>query len=157
LDSSHQLFKQTGRKLVIANFANALAGILSPTERKLMCDISPCGGGRCFVAISAKGKIFPCSEFIGLTEFSCGNIKQGGIQSALEHSAMKMITTRSVEKIEPCNCCSIRHFCGAPCPAELMANNGNINTPAIYCRFYQEQIRYAFRTIVTGNEEDYLW
>jgi hypothetical protein len=36
---------QTGRKLVDANFANILIAILAPTARRLMCDISPCGGG----------------------------------------------------------------------------------------------------------------
>ena len=61
LDHSHELYLKTGRKLVVANFANVLVGIVAPTARKLMCDISPCGGGRCFFAVSARGDLFPCS------------------------------------------------------------------------------------------------
>jgi uncharacterized protein len=50
---------------MVANFANILIGILAPTARRLMCDISPCGGGRAFFALAADGGLYPCSEFIG--------------------------------------------------------------------------------------------
>jgi uncharacterized protein len=53
LDRTHELYQRTGRKLVVANFANIVAAIIAPTARRLMCDISPCGGGRCFFALSA--------------------------------------------------------------------------------------------------------
>ena len=33
-------------KIVIGNFANVILAIIAPTARRLMCDISPCGGGR---------------------------------------------------------------------------------------------------------------
>ena len=45
LERTHTLFQESGRKLVVANFANILLAILAPTARRLMCDISPCGGG----------------------------------------------------------------------------------------------------------------
>jgi len=54
LDRTYELQEETGRKLVIANFANVLMGIVAPAARRLMCDISPCGGGRCFFAVSAR-------------------------------------------------------------------------------------------------------
>jgi uncharacterized protein len=66
LDRTFELYQQTGRKLVIANFANVLVSIAAPMARRLMCDISPCGGGRCFFAVGALGDLFPCSEFVGV-------------------------------------------------------------------------------------------
>ena len=66
--------RETGRKLVVANFANILIAILAPTARRLMCDISPCGGGRSFFALAPGGNVFPCSEFIGLPAFTGGNL-----------------------------------------------------------------------------------
>ena len=66
LDRTYELYLETGRKLMVANFANILIGILAPTARRLMCDISPCGGGRAFFALAADGSLYPCSEFIGL-------------------------------------------------------------------------------------------
>ncbi len=157
LDRTYELYEKTGRKLVIANFANVLAGIAGPTGRRLMCDISPCGGGRCFFAVSANGDVFPCSEFIGFSEFSGGNLLQEDIGSILKTQPFKDVTTRKVENIVPCANCVIRHYCGAPCPAEIKMVSGDLNAPSPYCEFYEEQVRYAFRVIAKGREQAYLW
>lgn len=157
LDRTWELYKKTGRKLVVANFANVLAGIAGPTGRRLMCDISPCGGGRCFFAVSANGDVSPCSEFIGFPEFSGGNLYRDDLHSILKTKPFKDVTARKVENIVPCRNCVIRHYCGAPCPAEVKMVSGVLNAPSPYCEFYEEQVRYAFRVIARGREEAYLW
>jgi uncharacterized protein len=157
LDRTYKLFEKTGQKLVVANFANVLAGIIGPTGRRLMCDISPCGGGRCFFAVSANGGIFPCSEFIGFPEFQGGNLFQRNLDAVLKSRPLEAVRTRKVETIDPCSTCAIRHFCGAPCPAEVKVVTGTLNAPSPYCEFYEEQVRYAFRVIAQGREDAYLW
>jgi uncharacterized protein len=158
LDRAGALYRETGRKLVVANFANGLIGILAPQARRLMCDISPCGGGRCFFAVSAQGDLFPCSEFIGLPKFKGGNLFQaGGIETALSSPAFRRVTGRRIEQIEPCGRCAVRHFCGAPCPAEAHAMNGGLDRPGAFCELYEEQVRYAFRLIADGRQDAYLW
>lgn len=157
LDRAYELYKSTGRKLVVANFANVLVSIVAPTARRLMCDISPCGGGRCFFALAPNGDIFPCSEFIGLPEFKGGNLFENQIEEILESEAFRKVTERRVEDIEPCRHCAIRHFCGSPCPAEAHEMNGNMHATGAYCEFYEEQVRYAFRLIADGKEEAFLW
>ena len=157
LDRSYELYQKTGRKMVIANFANVLLSIVAPTARRLMCDISPCGGGRCFFAVSARGDLFPCSEFIGIPEFCGGNLFKGEIRQALSSPAFKEVTGRIVERIEPCARCAVRHFCGSPCPAEAHKMNGAINRPGAFCELYEEQVRYALRVIADGKEDKYLW
>lgn len=74
LKRTMELIEKTGKQIIVGNFANILVGIIAPTARKLMCDITPCGGGRCFFAIAADGDVFPCGEFIGIEEFRGGNI-----------------------------------------------------------------------------------
>jgi len=157
LDLTYELYESHGRKLVVANFANIMAGILGPTGRRLMCDISPCGGGRCFFALAANGDIFPCSEFIGIPEFRAGNINEEPLSDILKKEQIKMVTSRMVEKIEPCKSCAVRHFCGAPCPAEVYMLNGDLNTVAPFCNFYEGLIRYAFKIIAMGRENAYIW
>lgn len=157
LDRTYQLYQKTGRKLVVANFANVLIGIIAPTGRRLMCDISPCGGGRCFFAISSSGDLFPCSEFIGLEKFKSGNIFKNDISKVLEAAPFKLVTNRHIENIEPCSRCVIRHFCGSPCPAEAYAMNGSIETKGAFCELYEEQVRYAFRLIADNKQDAYLW
>ena len=157
LERTYELYQQTGRRMPVANFSNILLAILAPTARRLMCDISPCGGGRCFFALAPNGDLFPCSEFIGLPEFNGGNLFRDEIESVLESPAFRMVTERKVEDIDPCKRCAIRHFCGSPCPAEAHEMNGGMHRTGAFCEFYEEQVRYAMRLIADGKHEAFLW
>ncbi len=157
LERSHEHYVRTGRKLVVANFANILLAIVAPTARRLMCDISPCGAGRSFFALAANGDLYPCSEFLGLPAFGGGNLFRDGLAEALDTSAFRSVTERKVEDIEPCRGCVIRHFCGAPCPAEACEMNGGMDRLGGYCHFYREQARFAFCLVADGREDDFLW
>ncbi len=157
LDRSHALYRESGRKLVIANFANILIAILAPTARRLMCDISPCGGGRAFFALAADGGLYPCSEFIGLPEFRGGDLLTGSVEAALDSPGFRRVTGRDVDRFAPCDACEIRHFCGSPCPAEAHEMNGAMERPGAFCDFYRKQVAYAFRVIADGKADDYLW
>jgi len=157
LDRTYELAQKTGKKLVIGNFANLLLGLVAPGARRLMCDISPCGGGRCFFAVGAHGEVAPCSEFLGLPEFHGGNLWEQSVPELLATPQFKQITTRVTEGFAPCNRCAVRHVCGAPCPAEVYAINGRLDAPAPLCDFYTAQAQYAFRVIAQGRLDDYLW
>jgi uncharacterized protein len=157
LDRTHELYQKTGRKLVVGNFANILLAIVAPTARRLMCDISPCGGGRCFFALAPDGSLFPCSEFIGLPAFCGGNLFEDDLVQVIQSEPFRKVTERKVEDIEPCRHCAIRHFCGSPCPAEAHELNGGMHRTGAFCEFYEEQVRYAFRLIAEDTMSDYLW
>ena len=157
LARTHQLFRETGRKLVVANFANILIAILAPTARRLMCDISPCGGGRSFFALATNGDLFPCSEFIGLEEFVGGNLFRDPLEQVLDSPPFRLVSGRKVEDIDDCRTCAIRHFCGSPCPAEAHEMNGGMIRKGAFCQFYKEQVRYALRLIADGDYQDFLW
>ena len=143
--------------MVVANFANILIAILAPQARRLMCDISPCGGGRSFFAVSAKGDMFPCSEFIGVPAFNGGNLFRDDIRQVLNGPAFRKVTGRRVEDIQPCARCAVRHFCGSPCPVEANEMNGGMDRPGAFCELYEDQVRYAFRLIAQDRHEAYLW
>ena len=158
LDRTHELYRDSGRKLVVANFANIVIAILAPTARRLMCDISPCGAGRAFFALSADGSLYPCSEFIGLPRFNGGRLlSDGGIEAALTSDAFRAVTGRNVDAFKPCSECAIRHFCGSPCPAEAHEMNGGMGSTGAFCTFYRDQVNYALRLIADGKADDYLW
>lgn len=157
LETAHRFLEKTGRKLVVGNFANLLLGLAAPGARRLMCDLSPCGGGRCFFAVGAAGEVTPCSEFLGLPEFQGGNIFRDPLKDILATHQFRQVTTRVVEDLQPCNRCAVRHFCGAPCPAEVYAMQGTLNGPAALCDFYAAQARFAFGVIAAGRLDDYLW
>ncbi len=150
IDTAMDLTRKTGRQIVIGNFANVLLAIISPTARRMMCDISPCGGGRTFLTVTADGAMVPCGEFIGYKEFSGGNIFKTSISKAMESKPFKEIRARMVENIDECDTCDFRHICGSPCPAEMYAR-GNINKKAVFCDFYKEMIKHAFKMIAQDN------
>jgi len=146
VETAMDLSKKSKRQIVIGNFANVVIAIISPTARRMMCDISPCGGGRTFLTVTADGSMVPCGEFIGFKEFSGGNIFKTSIAKAMNSKPFKEIRARVVEKIDECNTCNFRHICGSPCPAEMYAR-GNMYRKAEFCEFYKEIIRYAFKMI----------
>jgi uncharacterized protein len=150
IDTAMELTRKTGQQIVIGNFANVLLAIISPTARRMMCDISPCGGGRTFLTVTADGAMVPCGEFIGYKEFSGGNIFKTSIAKAMASKPFKEIRARMVENIDECDTCDFRHICGSPCPAEMYAR-GNINKKAVFCDFYKEMIKHAFKMIAQDN------
>ncbi|MFQ5455491.1 MAG: peptide-modifying radical SAM enzyme CbpB [Nitrospirota bacterium] len=154
VEESLELSQSSCQRIIIGNFANIVLGITAPTARRLMCDISPCGGGRCFLTITASGNMIPCGEFIGLNEFSGGNIFNSKISDAMESEPFKKIRSRIVEKIDECDVCEFRNICGAPCPAELHSM-GNMYEKSVFCEFYKEIIRYAFR-LISEDKVKYL-
>lgn len=174
VDKAIGLSKKSRHRIIVGNFTNTILGIVSPNARRLMCDISPCGGGRCFLTITAKGEMIPCGEFIGLKGFSGGNIFRADIEKAMESRPFKKIRSRFVEKIDDCRVCLIRNICGAPCPAELhsLGNmyparspyQGYNNRPkqltsngmykkSVFCEFYKKVTNHAFNLIAKGQEK----
>lgn len=160
VDAAVRLSQKTSRQIIIANFANILLAIVSPFARRLMCDISPCGGGRCFFTITAKGEMIPCGEFIGLKGFSGGNIfsAKGAdniIAHALNSAPFNKVRGRFAENVEECDICEFRNICGSPCPAELHSL-GKFRKKSVFCEFYKAIIRHAFKLIAEGKEEHIL-
>lgn len=146
IETAMELTINSDHQIVIGNFANVILAITSPMARRMMCDISPCGGGRTFLTIAANGDMMPCGEFTGFREFAGGNIFKDSIETAMGSAPFKKVRDRMVEKIEECDICQFKHICGSPCPAEMYAR-GNIYRKAEFCEFYKEIIKYAFKLI----------
>lgn len=151
-----ELSESSKNRIVIGNFANLVLGIIAPTARRLMCDITPCGGGRRFLTIAANGDMIPCGEFLGFKEFHGANIFDSSIDEAMESKAFRMVRSRVVEKIPECDVCAVRNICGAPCPAEVYATLGNMFHSPTYCKFYEALAKYAFR-LIARNRIKYLF
>ena len=81
-----------GQRITIADFSNLILGIVAPMGRRLMCDITPCGGARCFVSVASDGSIYPCSEFLGLESYRSFSVyEKGGIEKAVSSPQLVQI------------------------------------------------------------------
>ncbi len=156
VEMAMDLSSNTDNKIVISDFANIILGIVAPTARRLMCDITPCGGGRRFFTVMSDMKTAPCGEFIGLESFHSVSMRDASVDDALASDAFARVRARTVEGIAECKDCLYRNFCGAPCPAEVYAKTGDLNQPTPYCEFYKKIIDYAFELIGRGQEEKLL-
>ncbi len=144
---------KAGRRIVVGDFANALIAIVAPSARVMMCDISPCGGGRRFLSITAEGSAYPCGEFIGMEEFMGGNIFTQTLENIVASAGFERVRDRVVEKIPECNACLLRNVCGAPCPAEIYATAGTMFKKSYYCEFYKRVAERAFDVIQRKDVE----
>lgn len=141
-----------GQRITIADFSNLVLGIVAPMGRRLMCDITPCGGGRCFISVSSDGSIYPCSEFLGLKEWRSESVfTPGGVERAVRSPQLATVRNRWAESIPVCSSCALRNICGAPCPGEVFAEKGSIMNKSPYCNFYEAVIRHAFQLIGRGE------
>ena len=145
------LSERSDRPILIGDFSNLVLAIVAPEGRRLMCDITPCGGARCFFTITATGEMVPCGEFQGLAGFSGGNIFRDDIETTVHSPSFRSLRERVVENIDKCRTCAIRHICGAPCPAESYGLAGDMSQPSPYCEFYKGIIHFAFKLIAEGK------
>jgi radical SAM additional 4Fe4S-binding domain len=141
------------KKIVVADFANILLGIIAPSARVMMCDISPCGGGRRYFAVAANGNAYPCGEFIGMEDFKGGNIFTDQIDTIAASGNFLKVTKRSVDDIVECQTCIFRNMCGSPCPAEMYSADPKMLQKSYYCEFYKQLAMHAFRVIARGDVE----
>lgn len=157
VETAMELTASTGREIVISDFANIILAIVAPTARRLMCDITPCGGGRRFFTVMSDMSTVPCGEFIGLEPFRSANLLEKSVEEVLNSEAFASVRKRVVESIDECSECLYRNICGAPCPAEVFAvTGGDMNRPSPYCEFYRELIDYAFQLIGRGQVKNLL-
>lgn len=140
-----------GKKIVVADFANILLGIIAPSARVMMCDISPCGGGRRYFAVAANGNAYPCGEFIGMEDFVGGNIFKDSVEKIATSENFQKVTKRSVDDIAECQECTFRNMCGSPCPAEMVDADPKMLLKSFYCEFYKQIALHAFKVIARND------
>ncbi|RMD60055.1 MAG: peptide-modifying radical SAM enzyme CbpB, partial [Nitrospirae bacterium] len=155
VDRALNLTMSSGRKIVVSSFSNTILSIVAPQARRLMCDITPCGGGRRFFYVLADSNTTPCGEFIPIGDYRGGDIREHPIEEILQSEPFKRVRSRIVEEIEECSNCIYRNICGAPCPGEIHETDGTMFAPSPYCSFYKRIIDYAFN-LIANDMVDYL-
>jgi hypothetical protein len=93
-----------GRKLVVTNFASVILGVVEPTARLLMCEISLCGGGRCSFVADTYGDLFPYSEFIVLAKLQRTTCSPVGWRGSLPVNLNLPPQVQNRRKVAPITC-----------------------------------------------------
>ena len=147
VDTILEINTSSEKRLVVDNVESIIMSVLTSNLRVLYCNMSPCGAARLVYVIASDGDIYPCSEFVGIPEFRCGNIFEDEIEEIIDSKTCKMLRSRTVKKIDECKTCLYRQICGANCPASVYFLNNTLYGKSPYCEFKKEITNYVFLKI----------
>lgn len=102
--------------------------------------LSACGAGVEYIAITPKGDIYPCHQYVGLEEYKMGNVLGDTFDKNI---AQKFKDTHIFNK-EDCQKCWAKFFCSGGCNANNYIINGSENKPyKLTCKLQRKRIEYA--------------
>lgn len=102
--------------------------------------IGGCGAGREYIAISPKGDIYPCHQFIGENSFILGNLSEGIKNLDLRDRFISLDFSTK----DKCLQCWARFYCSGGCHANHYFANGSIYQPDdLECSLLKKRLEWA--------------
>ncbi len=113
--------------------------------------ISGCGSGTEYMAVTPKGELYPCHQFVGDPKYKLGDIWNGvtnnDIQSEFEGC--------NVYAREECKTCWARLYCSGGCAANAYHATGSVKGVYKYgCELFKKRIECAIMAEVDRLTED---
>ncbi len=137
-------YRQNGQTFNFFHFNIDLSG--GPCIYKRL---SGCGSGTEYLAVTPEGDLYPCHQFVGMTEFLLGNIWSGvtNLERTAEFSGCNIY-----EKSE-CKECFAKLFCSGGCPANSYNFYGDIlSTYKIGCQLQKSRLENAIGLIAGKHQ-----
>ena len=108
--------------------------------------INGCGAGTEYVAVTPEGDIYPCHQFVGMTEWKLGNLSDGIQRADLQASFLGC----NVCTKDTCRNCWAKYYCSGGCMANAMLYGGALETPhEISCELMRKRIECAIGVYVS--------
>ncbi|MBS5645194.1 MAG: SPASM domain-containing protein, partial [Clostridiales bacterium] len=99
-----------------------------------------CGAGMEYAAITPKGDIYPCHQFVGKEGFKMGNVLEG----TFDPSVGDPFRDCHVFKKPECRACYAKYFCSGGCAANAYNTSGDIMKPhAVSCMIQRARLDTA--------------
>lgn len=99
-----------------------------------------CGSGNEYVAITSDGDIYPCHQFVGISEYLMGNIHSGEFNSDIK----KDFAAAHIYNKEDCRKCWAKFYCSGGCNANNFIYTGNILTAhKLSCEIEKKRLECA--------------
>jgi len=117
-----------GRRYAFLNMVNAMREIHRHSRRLL-----PCGAGDGYFGVSADGELFACHRFVGEERAGMGDLASGVDRERQD----AWLSSRRVDRQEPCRSCWARHLCGGGCHHEVLHRG------RVACDFIRGWLHYA--------------
>jgi uncharacterized protein len=102
--------------------------------------IAGCGSGHEYLAVTPEGDIYPCHQFVGMSNFKMGNVNQG----LLDEEIRQRFKNSNVYTKKDCDKCWAKFYCSGGCAANAFQFNNDINIPyRIGCELEKKRIECA--------------
>lgn len=127
-------------------------------DNRYMCMRAPCGAGMEILSFDQFGNIIPCDSMTGIDNdnFIVGNINEfTTLREIINTSKIQRLRNKSIEKIEKCNSCEYKRFCGGGCCSETFDFYGTIYSKSPLCDYYKIIIEGIF-SFLDKYEEDII-
>ena len=99
-----------------------------------------CGCGSEYVAVTPKGDIYPCHQFVEHTELKLGNI----FDDTFDGTIATQFAENNIINNEKCKNCWARYFCGGGCSANNYNFHHDIREPySIACELEKKRVECA--------------
>jgi len=106
----------------------------------LLRRLSGCGAGYEYLAVTYKGDLYPCHQFVGRPEYRMGDVYKGIVRDDLRD----LFRHAHVYSKEGCSACWARFYCSGGCHANAHAFNGSIRKPyQLACRLMRKRLECA--------------
>jgi len=99
-----------------------------------------CGSGHEYLAVTPEGDIYPCHQFVGMSDFKMGNVNTGKFDAKLQ----EVFKNANIYAKEDCMKCWARFYCSGGCAANAFQFNNDINKPyKIGCELERKRVECA--------------
>jgi uncharacterized protein len=104
--------------------------------------ITGCGAGCDYAAVTPKGDIYPCHQFVSDKRFLMGNVFDG-VSDNGEKVSNEFLNVSVLSK-ENCRGCFAKYHCGGGCNANAFNMNGSLNVPyKLGCEIFKTRLEIA--------------
>ncbi|GHU81802.1 thioether cross-link-forming SCIFF peptide maturase [Clostridia bacterium] len=110
--------------------------------------ITGCGSGTEYLAVTPKGELFPCHQFVGDPNYSMGDVWQGITNTKLRSE----LATCNVYSRENCKACWAKLYCSGGCAANAYHSTGSVHGTYDYgCKLFKKRIECALLLQIEEN------
>ena len=99
-----------------------------------------CGVGNEYIAVTPKGDIYPCHQFVGNEAFKMGSVLDGSFDREMQ----QVFRSSNVFTKEKCASCWAKFYCSGGCAANAQNFSGDINEPyELGCEMEKKRLECA--------------
>ncbi len=108
-----------------------------------------CGAGSEYMAVTPKGELYPCHQFVGDEKFKLGDVFNGVSNINLREEFKRA----NVYNKEECSNCWAKYYCSGGCHANNYNTNKDILKPyKIGCEMEKKRVECAISILANLNE-----